>query len=79
MQGCVPRDDRNPVSIEAAVRLDGRSVPVTVINVSGSGCNVRCLEALPIGQVVQLEIPAFQPQPASVRWSLGGRAGLRFV
>jgi hypothetical protein len=34
---------------------------------------------LPIGEVVELEIPAFQPNVASVRWSLPGRAGLLFV
>jgi hypothetical protein len=47
--------------------------------VNQTGCKLRCLQMLPIGQIVQLEIPAFQPNSASVRWSLPGRAGLQFV
>jgi hypothetical protein len=34
---------------------------------------------LPIGEIVELVIPAFQPNTASVRWSLPGMAGLRFI
>ena len=80
MPGWTAREERKPVQISANVRLSvGRIVPVTIIDASERGCKVRCLHALPIGEIVQLEIPAFQPNPASVRWSLAGKAGLRFV
>jgi hypothetical protein len=52
---------------------------VTIIDMSLGGCKIRCLHVLPIGEVVQLEIPAFLPNLASVRWSLPGIAGLRFI
>lgn len=78
MPGWVPRTDRNQVQINATLRLHGRELPVTVIDVSEEGCKIRCPEVLPIGETVQLEIPAFQPNPANVRWSLPGLAGLRF-
>jgi len=52
---------------------------VTIIDMSEEGCKIRCLHILPIGQVVQLQIPAFQPSVATVRWSLPGVAGLKFI
>lgn len=79
MPGWVPRADRESVSVEATVRLHGCAVPVTVTDISKCGCKVRSPQALPIGEVVQLELSAVQPQAADVRWSLAGLAGLRFV
>lgn len=79
MPGWISRPDRTDVMIKAALRMDGREVPVTIIDMSERGCKIRCLHILPIGQIVQLAIPAFQPNAASVRWSLPGLAGLRFV
>ena len=80
MPGWIARDDRNPVRIEATVQLTtGLRVPVTIIDASDRGCKISCLHALPIGEIVQLEIHAFQPNPASVRWSIAGKAGLRFL
>lgn len=57
----------------------GQAVPVTVIDVSDKGCKVRCLRLLPVGDVVQIEIPAFGLKAASVRWWFPGRAGLSFL
>ena len=75
-----PRAPRTPVSVAAFIRLStGRKLPVTIIDSSDGGCKVSCLHILPIGEVVQLEAPAFQPYLASVRWSLPGKAGLRFI
>lgn len=78
--GLVPRAERRPVSIDASVRLSsGRTLPVTIVDSSDGGCKIRCLHVLPIGQIVQLEIPGFHPNTASIRWALPGRAGLRFI
>jgi hypothetical protein len=65
--------------IKAAIRVAGRELPVTIIDMSNGGCKIRCLHILPIGEIVQLVIPAFQPNAATVRWSLPGMAGLRFI
>lgn len=80
MPGWLARDERNAVQIQATIQLvTGVRLPVTIIDASDRGCKVSCLHALPIGEVVQLEIHAFQPNPASVRWSIAGRAGLQFL
>lgn len=79
MPGCVDRPERAEVLIKAVLRVAGRDLPVTVIDMSQAGCKIRCLHILPIGEIVELVIPAFQPNAASVRWSLPGVAGLRFV
>ena len=79
MPGCVSRAEPTDVLIKAALLVAGREVPVTIIDMSKAGCKIRCLQMLPIGEVVQLVIPAFQPNTASVRWSIPGVAGLRFV
>ena len=65
--------------VKAALRVTGREVPVTIIDMSTGGCKIRCLHVLPIGEIVELGIPAFQPNTAMVRWSLPGLAGLRFI
>ena len=79
MPGWASRADRTDVLIKGALHLNGRELPVTIIDLSDTGCKIRCLHILPIGEVVQLTIPAFRPNAASVRWSLPGIAGLRFV
>jgi hypothetical protein len=79
MPGWVSRTDRADVFIKARLRVAGRELPVTIIDMSERGCKIRCLHMLPIGEIVELVIPAFQPNAASVRWSLPGIAGLSFI
>lgn len=79
MPGWISRADRTDVMIKAALRVTGREVPATIIDMSEGGCKIRCLHVLPIGEIVEVVIPAFQPNTAMVRWSLPGLAGLRFV
>jgi len=80
MRDRVSRSVRRAVSIDAFVLLrTGTALPVTIIDSSDAGCKIRCLHMLPIGEVVQIKIPAFQPNSASVRWSLPGMAGLQFI
>lgn len=75
--GWIDRDHREPAAFPATVALpDGRSVPVTITNVSRDGCEVSCNETLPIGAIVELRVGG-EPIPADVRWELDGRAGLR--
>jgi hypothetical protein len=79
MPGFVGRPERTEVLIKGALRVAGQELPITIIDMSQEGCKIRCLHFLPIGEIVELVIPAFQPKAASVRWSLPGVAGLRFV
>ena len=79
MPGWVARPDRSGVMVKAALRTTGQELPVTIIDMSEQGCKIRCLHTLPIGELVQLVLPAFQPNAAKVRWSLPGMAGLRFI
>ena len=79
MPGWVSRDDRQTVEIDAVLRIIGRDLPVTIVDISNNGCKIRCDDILPIGEVAHLEMTAFQPTPISIRWSLIGMAGLRFL
>ena len=79
MPGWFSRVDRTDVLIQATLRIAGRELRVTIIDMSEGGCKVCCPDILPIGEVVDLAIPAFQPNAATVRWSLPGSAGLRFI
>jgi len=79
MRERVSRADRVDALLKASLRVAGRQLPITIIDMSDRGCKIRCLEVLPVGEVVELVIPAFQPSAATIRWSLAGMAGLRFI
>ena len=75
--GWVEREEREPVSIAASIVLpDGRSVPVTIRDVSANGCCVECDETLPTAQIIRLDM-GDESFEADVRWALSGAAGLR--
>lgn len=79
LPGWTARHDREPVSMSATVVLrDGRSIPVTVVDMSPGGCRVECEETLPIAVTVRLEVGQGIAN-AQVRWALGGAAGLRLL
>lgn len=73
----IEREEREPVSLGATLVLpDGRSVPVTIRDVSANGCCVEAEEVLPVLQVVRLDLGSKSVE-AEVRWALAGAAGLR--
>ena len=79
MPGWIGRRDRDPVAITGAIVLpDGRSIPVTVLDLSPEGCRVQCEETLPIAASVIIELGGTSTS-AHVRWALGGEAGLQLV
>jgi hypothetical protein len=78
MTDWVNRPDRDPVSVAAVLVLAGRKMAVEITNVSDDGCQVACQETLPIGAPVRLRLELVSIA-ATVRWSLAGKAGLRFV
>ena len=80
LPGWVERNRRETTAFPGIVVLaEGRRLPVTMTNISAEGCQVKCLEALPIGQTVRLELAGDIKAEASVRWAIPGRAGLRFA
>lgn len=77
MPGLIGRREREPVSLEGSVTLpSGRSIAVTVTNLSPEGCCVESGEILPIPANVQLELGG-GVSSAHVRWALPGKAGLQ--
>ena len=79
MPGWISRRDREPVTIAGAVgQHDGRSVPVTIRDLTPEGCRVECDETLPIAANVVVDFGASSGN-AHVRWSIGREAGLQLV
>lgn len=76
--GWIDRADRDLVSVPASLVLIGRNLPVQITNVSDGGCQIECDETLPIGAAVSLRLELVSIA-ATVRWSVLGKAGLRFV
>jgi hypothetical protein len=62
-----------------AVLADGRHIPVEVTNLSKDGCSLRSDELITIGELVRLNVPPLEEVAGTVRWSLMGSAGIRFV
>jgi hypothetical protein len=58
---------------------NGLRLPVTVTDVSEEGCKVASNHMLPIGEIVQLAIQGRDIVPVSIRWTILGKAGLRFI
>jgi hypothetical protein len=78
--GWVKRADRTLVRLRGSIHLsNGLRLPVTVTDVSEAGCKVACNYLLPIGEVVQLAIQGREMVPVSIRWTMCGKAGLRFI
>ena len=68
---------RHPVRAEATIiRADGVSQSVSLEDVSRDGCCVK--GSLPIGEEVSIILPGLGRRHALVRWSVLGKAGLRF-
>lgn len=79
MPGWVGRRERETVALAGSVVLrTGRSIPVTVVDMSPLGCRVECEETLPIAVTVRLELGAVVAN-AQVRWAIEGSAGLKLI
>ena len=80
MKCWIPRRDRQRASLIGSVGLsDGRAMAVFISDTSQEGCQVHARESLPIGEVILLHCRGRTSVRASVRWSLDGVAGLRFL
>jgi hypothetical protein len=80
MLGWIAREDRERVSLSGSALLpDGRTISVEVTNISSDGCDLNSDETLRIGDAVWLTTSKHTNVAATIRWSLHGRAGLRFL
>ncbi|MDB5711398.1 MAG: pilus assembly protein PilZ [Sphingomonas bacterium] len=61
-----------------AIGPEGRSLPLTIVDVSVSGMMARCDIAFVPGVQISVKLPAIGEQAARICWSLGGRVGLAF-
>lgn len=78
--GWIKRAERTPVHLTGLLHLsDGRRVGVVVTDMSERGCKVSSHHLLPIGAIVQIAVPGREMMPASIRWSMLGKAGLLFL
>jgi diguanylate cyclase (GGDEF)-like protein len=62
----------------ATLQWNGVTLPVKVRNISSGGALLETGRTLPLGAVVQLDLPGCGPLGAAVRWSDPRRIGLQF-
>ena len=68
------------VLLYGSLRLgNGQRYPVTVTHISSDRCQVQLHDMLPLGAVVQLDVPGRDPVNASVHWTVIGKTGLLFI
>lgn len=73
------RKDRKPVKLRGvAVRHDGSSVDVVLLDLSYEGCGIEAPVELEPGEHIKLSILCRPAIDAVVRWYAKGRAGLVF-
>lgn len=72
------RSPRTPCTVRCTLILNGASVNTVMVDFSDKGFQVSSDRMLPLGSPVALALPHCVPVEASVRWSLGLRAGCRF-
>lgn len=71
------RADRTPLLLPAALHTVGCSRPVTLMNVSRTGAQLRMVQPLPPRQQVWLKVPPTEIF-GTVRWTKGDRCGIAF-
>ena len=74
------RPERRPVELSGhALRADGRTFEVSVVNLSYDGCAIACSEALEPGTPLKVSVLRRGAVDAEVVWVEKGRAGLVFA
>ncbi|MBT2187702.1 PilZ domain-containing protein [Sphingobium nicotianae] len=68
-------------SVDYPSRIRGRRLAPTtalIVNISPYGCMVRCDRIMPIGTMLEVDLPGMASRRGTVIWSLGARMGLEF-
>ena len=73
------RDLREPVTMMAELLVSrGARFKVSVLDISASGFRLQTANNIPIGRIVYLTIPGFQPLQAKVTWNRQDQYGCEF-
>ena len=73
------RADAEPIIDGLLCLEDGQRLKVTITELDADACKLDVPEMLPVGAVVELDVPDRELAHACVRWSTHDRAGLQFV
>lgn len=79
MKSHVDRAERRPVSLRGYALNEGRDLDIMVANLSYTGCEIRCEEALTPGEIVELRVVKRGAIQAEIRWTGDDRAGAQFL
>ena len=72
--------ERYSVSLPVRLKSEGvRVMTVALGDISTAGLMARTDESIPLGSTVSIELPAIGTVQARVRWTVGGRVGVRFA
>src|SRR5690348_12062834 len=75
----IERRERRPVSLRGlAIRGDGSTAEIYLLDLSYEGCGIETHVALEAGEAVRLSVLRRGAIDAHVRWCKDGRAGLVF-
>jgi hypothetical protein len=79
MRTFVDRAERRPVSLRGYALSETRDSDIMVADLSYTGCQIRCADALKRGEVIELRVLKRGAIVAEIRWSAKDRAGARFI
>lgn len=74
------RGPRRPVILDGrAIRTDGETIDISLLDLTYEGCGVSTPVELEIGETLRLSVIGRGLVDAEVRWCKDGKAGLRFA
>jgi hypothetical protein len=75
----VERRERRPVSMRGfAVRADGETIEIVLLDLSYEGCGIETTTKLHRGEALKITVLGRCAIDTHVRWCRGGKAGLNF-
>ncbi|MFL6725734.1 MAG: PilZ domain-containing protein [Sphingomicrobium sp.] len=79
MKTFVARAERRPVNLRGYALGPNRDSDILVADLSYTGCQIRCDEALKAGEIVELRVVKRGAIDAEIRWAAKGLAGAKFL
>ena len=79
MKTFLDRAERRPVTMRGYALSGTRDSDILISDLSYTGCQIRCGDALKIGELLELRIVRRGAVRAEICWAAEGRAGLRFL
>lgn len=74
----INRAPRLPVECRGALEIEGKSLPITILDISQRGIKAAA-PFLKTDDDVLVRLEGMEPRMAQVRWTQGGMAGLHFT